>query len=168
MPVHATLRPPSLPMHGPAPPPLTSCYCCLPHGGQGDQCVVAVHHRLSCCACCCCCCVSQGDQRIVTVKEGEPKGRHVIIIDDLVQSGGTLLQCGQRLKELGANCVSAYATHGVFPKESWRKFCEGGANCTFKYFFITDSCQRSAQAVEGKGPFQVISLAPSIARALLV
>lgn len=37
--------------------------------------------------------VREGDQRIVRIKEGEPKGRHVVIVDDLVQSGGTLIEC---------------------------------------------------------------------------
>ena len=27
------------------------------------------------------------------LKEGDPKGRHVVIVDDLVQSGGTLIEC---------------------------------------------------------------------------
>lgn len=31
--------------------------------------------------------VRNGDQRIVQLKEGEPQGRHVVIVDDLVQSG---------------------------------------------------------------------------------
>lgn len=37
--------------------------------------------------------VREGDQRIVRIKEGDPKGRHVVIVDDLVQSGGTLVEC---------------------------------------------------------------------------
>lgn len=40
--------------------------------------------------------VREGDQRIVRLKEGEPKGRHVVIVDDLVQSGGTLIECQVR------------------------------------------------------------------------
>lgn len=40
--------------------------------------------------------VRDGDKRIVRLKEGSPKGRHVVIVDDLVQSGGTLIEC-QRL-----------------------------------------------------------------------
>jgi len=42
--------------------------------------------------------VRDGDKRIVRLKEGEAKGRHVIIVDDLVQSGSTLLECGKLLK----------------------------------------------------------------------
>ena len=36
--------------------------------------------------------VRQGDKRLVTLKEGEPEGKHVVIVDDLVQSGGTLIE----------------------------------------------------------------------------
>uniref|UniRef100_A0A6N2LDZ4 Phosphoribosyltransferase domain-containing protein n=1 Tax=Salix viminalis TaxID=40686 RepID=A0A6N2LDZ4_SALVM len=37
--------------------------------------------------------VREGDQRIVRIKEGNPQGRHAVIVDDLVQSGGTLVEC---------------------------------------------------------------------------
>ena len=37
--------------------------------------------------------VREGDKRIVRIKEGDPAGRHVVIVDDLVQSGGTLIEC---------------------------------------------------------------------------
>jgi len=37
--------------------------------------------------------VREGDQRIVRIKEGDPRDRHIVIVDDLVQSGGTLIEC---------------------------------------------------------------------------
>jgi adenine/guanine phosphoribosyltransferase-like PRPP-binding protein len=37
--------------------------------------------------------VREGDERIVRIKEGNPAGYHVVIVDDLVQSGGTLVEC---------------------------------------------------------------------------
>ena len=43
-----------------------------------------------------------GDKRIVRLKEGSPAGRHVVIVDDLVQSGGTLIECQSMLAQMGA------------------------------------------------------------------
>lgn len=37
--------------------------------------------------------VREGDKRIVRIREGETSGRHIVIVDDLVQSGGTLIEC---------------------------------------------------------------------------
>ena len=42
--------------------------------------------------------VRDGDKRIVRLKEGSPQGRHVVIVDDLVQSGGTLMECQKLIK----------------------------------------------------------------------
>jgi phosphoribosylpyrophosphate synthetase len=49
-------------------------------------------------------------------------GAHCVIVDDLVKSGGTLIQCAKALEAGGAKYVSAYVTHACFPEDSWRKF----------------------------------------------
>jgi phosphoribosylpyrophosphate synthetase len=41
-----------------------------------------------------------GDKRVVTIQDGDCKGKNVIIVDDLVQTGGTLYECGLALKVL--------------------------------------------------------------------
>lgn len=113
--------------------------------------------------------VREGDNRFVRLKEGNPEGRHVVIVDDLVQSGGTLIECQKVLATHGAAKVSAYVTHGVFPKRSWERFTHGnsaGSEKPFAYFWITDSCPLTVKAIEGKAPFEVLSLAGSIADAL--
>ncbi len=46
--------------------------------------------------------VRDGAKRLVQIKEGEPRGRHVVIVDDLVQSGGTLIECHNALLRNGA------------------------------------------------------------------
>ncbi|XP_011624525.1 ribose-phosphate pyrophosphokinase 4 isoform X2 [Amborella trichopoda] len=66
--------------------------------------------------------VREGDQRIVRLKEGNAQGRHVVIVDDLVQSGSTLIECQKVLAAHGAAKVSAYVTHGVCPNRSWERF----------------------------------------------
>jgi len=50
--------------------------------------------------------VRDGDTRRVTVKEGEPSGRHCVIVDDLVQSGGTLIESAKAVRAAGAAAVS--------------------------------------------------------------
>ncbi|KAL6144227.1 PREDICTED: ribose-phosphate pyrophosphokinase 4 [Fragaria vesca subsp. vesca] len=112
--------------------------------------------------------VREGDKRIVRIKEGNPAGFHVVIVDDLVQSGGTLIECQKVLAAHGAAKVSAYVTHGVFPKRSWERFTHknGELENPFAYFWITDSCPLTVTAVKNKAPFEILSLAGSIADAL--
>ena len=104
-----------------------------------------------------------GAERVVTIVEGDPSNMDVWIVDDLVQTGGTLHACKDTLFANGARTVSAYATHGVFPNESWRTF----ANSGFSHVWITDSCPLTAEVVRGIEPFEVLSLAPSIAKIIL-
>jgi len=106
----------------------------------------------------------QGDRRDVSVREGEPKGRHCIIVDDLVQSGGTLLECAQPLRELGATKVSCFVTHAIFPKDCWRKFV---GNELIHKFWITDSIPTTCAQIEGQDPFEVLSLAPLVSKYLV-
>ena len=44
---------------------------------------------------------------------GDVKGRHCVLIDDIVDSGGTLCNAADALLEQGASSVAAYITHGV-------------------------------------------------------
>ncbi|XP_071707051.1 ribose-phosphate pyrophosphokinase 4-like [Rutidosis leptorrhynchoides] len=115
--------------------------------------------------------VREGDKRIVRLKEGDPAGRHVVIVDDLVQSGGTLIECQKVLAAHGATKVSAYVTHAVFPKRSWTKFIHTdgeNSNKAFAYFWITDSCAPTVKDISNQAPFEVLSLAGSIADALQI
>ncbi|GMN44900.1 hypothetical protein TIFTF001_014101 [Ficus carica] len=111
--------------------------------------------------------VREGDKRIVRIKEGNPAGYHVVIVDDLVQSGGTLIECQKVLAAHGAAKVSAYVTHGVFPKRSWERFThKDGLEKAFAYFWITDSCPLTVKDIANRAPFEVLSLAGSISEAL--
>jgi phosphoribosylpyrophosphate synthetase len=47
--------------------------------------------------------VREGDKRIVRLKEGDVSGHHVVIVDDLVQSGGTLIECQVNYQSLNQN-----------------------------------------------------------------
>lgn len=62
--------------------------------------------------------VRDGDTRIVTIKEGDPEWKNVVIIDDLIQTGGTIIETAHMLRAKWARSVRAFAPHGVFPGDS--------------------------------------------------
>ncbi|CAH1773697.1 unnamed protein product [Owenia fusiformis] len=109
--------------------------------------------------------IRDGDQRVVKINEGDPMGLHVIIVDDLIQTGGTLKECGRALLKAGADKISAYVTHAVFPKDSWKSFT--GDSVKFENFWITDSVPHSTQIAQ-HSPFKLLSLSDVIADTLLV
>ncbi len=111
--------------------------------------------------------IRDGDDRRVTVKEGleHCAGRHVVIVDDLAQTGGTLLACAHALRGCGCAAVSAYVTHAVFPDSSWQKFAAEPR--ALDHFWVTDTCVERASELSGTAPFEVLSIAPVVAWTIL-
>lgn len=112
--------------------------------------------------------VRNGNTRIVTVQEGDPKGKDVVIVDDLIQTGGTMAKCAVALKELGANQVTAFVAHGVFPNESWKNFCKklNGKYACFDKFWLTNSIPSSTSQLPTDDVFEVLDLLPRIVQDL--
>ena len=54
----------------------------------------------------------------------EVSGKHVIIYDDMIRTGGSLIQAAQAYKSAGASKISAIATHGVFPSKALEQIVE--------------------------------------------
>jgi phosphoribosylpyrophosphate synthetase len=71
-----------------------------------------------------------------------------------------MCKCGQELIKAGAKSVSGYVTHPEFTNRAWLNVI---AVNIFNKFWVTDSCPETIEAIEGKEPFEVISLASSIA-----
>jgi phosphoribosylpyrophosphate synthetase len=83
-----------------------------------------------------------GDKRIIVINEGVQNiqdGTRCIIVDDMVQSGSTIIECAKELHRHGDLTVNAFCTHGVFPGESWRKFEKQIVNT----FYVTNSLPRN-------------------------
>jgi ribose-phosphate pyrophosphokinase len=92
---------------------------------------------------------------------GSVEDRDCILVDDIVDSGGTLCNAADALLAKGAASVSAYATHGVL---------SGGAVARIsasrlKAMVITDSIQPT-EAVQQGDKLRVISIAPLIGEAI--
>ena len=52
---------------------------------------------------------------------GEVKGKHAILVDDIIDSGGTLCSAAKAIMDAGALSVRAYITHGVLSGEACQK-----------------------------------------------
>jgi ribose-phosphate pyrophosphokinase len=92
---------------------------------------------------------------------GEVKGHTCVLIDDIVDSGGTLVNAADALLEQGATEVYAYISHGVL---------SGGAVARItasrlKELVITDSIQPT-EAMRGAKNIRVLSIASLIGEAI--
>eukprot|EP00930_Biecheleria_cincta_P062038 TRINITY_DN47552_c0_g1_i1.p1 TRINITY_DN47552_c0_g1~~TRINITY_DN47552_c0_g1_i1.p1 ORF type:complete len:336 (-),score=37.85 TRINITY_DN47552_c0_g1_i1:94-1101(-) len=107
-----------------------------------------------------------GSERKVVIQDGDPSGHHILIIDDMVKSGGTLAECAKALKAAGANSISAYVTHAAFPGEAFKQFCRGGSRHVFEKFYVTNSnpmvSERLLSIPTEETVFSVLDLLPQI------
>lgn len=103
-----------------------------------------------------------GDKRVVYIQDGNPEGKTVVIVDDLVQTGGTLYECGVALKNAGAKGVNAFVAHGVFPNESWKRFMKAGDRGCFDKFFLTNSIPTVTDVLPTDDVFEVFDLSTKI------
>jgi len=86
---------------------------------------------------------------------------HCVIVDDLVKSGGTLIECALVLQKAKALKLSCYVTHGVFPNESFLKFAHHkDPKVKFEKFWMTDTIPTVAAKVQDMPPFEILSIAP--------
>ncbi len=92
---------------------------------------------------------------------GDVEGRDCILVDDIVDSAGTLCNAAKALKEHGAKSVSAYVSHGVLSG----KAVERVTNSVLKQLVITDSIAPT-EAVLGCKNIRIVTIAPLIAEAM--
>ena len=92
---------------------------------------------------------------------GDVEGMRCILIDDIVDSGGTLVNAANALLENGAIEVIAYITHGVLSGGAVSKI----ANSKLKQLVITDSIAPT-EAVKASRSIRVLSIAPLMAEAI--
>ncbi len=92
---------------------------------------------------------------------GDVEGRRCILVDDIVDSAGTLCNAAEELINRGAESVSAYVTHGVL---------SGGAvarvnGSALQVLVTTDSIQ-ATDAVRASDKIDQVSIAPLIGEAI--
>jgi ribose-phosphate pyrophosphokinase len=92
---------------------------------------------------------------------GDVAGRHCVLIDDIVDSGGTLCNAAQALIGAGAKSVAAYITHGVLSGGAVARV----ANSALTELVITDTIL-ATDAARDCARIRVLTVAPLIGEAI--
>jgi len=92
---------------------------------------------------------------------GEVEGRICVLVDDIVDSAGTLCNAAVALKEAGAEAVYAYVTHGVLSGGAVARV----AASPITEMVITDTIQ-APEAVKDSKNIRQLPIAPLMAEAI--
>jgi ribose-phosphate pyrophosphokinase len=92
---------------------------------------------------------------------GEVAGQDCILLDDMIDTAGTITEAARALAQKGARTVVAYATHPVLSGPALERL----DNCPLDKVVVTDSIPLQPAAASS-GKFIVLSIAPLLAKAL--
>ena len=101
-----------------------------------------------------------GESEVMNVI-GDVQGRTCILIDDIIDSGGTLINAAQALKQRGAKDVMAYLTHGVLSGDAVKNITKS----QIETLVITDTIQPTPAVIKAPN-IRVLSIASLVGEAV--
>lgn len=81
-----------------------------------------------------------GSKTEVLAASARVEGRKVVIYDDMIRTGSSLIQAGRAYRDAGATRMIAITTHGLFPGDALSRIRDSGL---FEYVVSTDSHPRA-------------------------
>lgn len=93
---------------------------------------------------------------------GDVCGQNCIMIDDMIDTGGTMIAAAKLLKERGAKTISILATHALFNGDAVNNFKKAIEDGIINNIFVTDTIENKFDIPN----LNVISVASPIARAI--
>ncbi len=103
---------------------------------------------------------SPGKSQVMNVI-GNVKGKTCIIVDDIIDSGGTIVNAAEALVKRGAKEVHVYVTHGVLSGEAVEKIKKS----KIKNLVITDTIDNSEKVKKSRN-IEVLSISNLLAEAM--
>jgi ribose-phosphate pyrophosphokinase len=89
---------------------------------------------------------------------GEVEGKNVVIIDDMVDTAGTLVLAADMMKDRGANSIRAFATHPILSGNAIERI----NNSALEELVVTDSVPFK----NSSGKIKVLSIAEIFAKTI--
>jgi len=91
---------------------------------------------------------------------GNPEGKNIVIVDDLIDTGNTFIQCVEAMKAKGANSIIGLCVHPVFSKDAIDKV----VNCkSLERLFVTDTIPLKKEHEK----IEVVTVAELLAEAII-
>ena len=90
---------------------------------------------------------------------GEVEGKNIIIVDDMIDTAGTLCKAAAVLKEMGAKSVRACATHAVLSGPAYERI----ANSVMEEVIIANTIPLSSDPNKDKSKITVVSMEETFA-----
>ncbi len=90
---------------------------------------------------------------------GDVEGKIAIIVDDMISTGGTLVEAAEMLKSRGARSIQVAATHGIFAGDAVERIVASD----IERMFVTNTLPLPKST---DGNVEVISVAPLLAEAI--
>lgn len=103
------------------------------------------------------------EQTEVTAMAADVKGRRVVIYDDMIRTGSSLIGAAKAYLGAGASSIAAVATHGVFPGDAAERLAATGL---FSAIGVTDSHPRALEVAGQQELVRVRSVAGLVASLL--
>ncbi len=75
------------------------------------------------------------DSICVQQVSGNPQGKRVLLVDDMIATGNTVIEAATMLKQAGATAIGVAATHGLFVENAHEKIAES----PIEQLFVTNS-----------------------------
>ena len=92
---------------------------------------------------------------------GEVEGKDCIILDDIIDSAGTICNAADKIIDLGAKSITAYVTHGVLTGKAIERINKS----KLSELVITDTIYNNSKSVESK-KIRIISIADLLGEAI--
>lgn len=85
---------------------------------------------------------TDGRKTTITAVSAHVEGEHVIIYDDMIRTGGSLMKAAQAYLNAGAKKIDVITTHGIFPEDAVQKIQASGL---IQSIHCTDSHPNASQ-----------------------
>jgi len=92
---------------------------------------------------------------------GDIQGKDVLLVDDIIDTAGTIVSAAEHMHEKGAKSIRVAATHGIFSRDAIQKI----TNSYIEEVIVTDSIRLSDEVISNP-KVTVVSVAPLLAGAI--